>query len=158
MAERDLPFLPRLRVVRGLMVAMPIQCRQCEDAPCANVCSQGAITRGEYSVEVSQSLCTGCKGCVMACPYGAMGMAPIRHDYPVKLTARKVLSDARHCGPSEEEFTYTAFKCDLCRGRETGPACVEICPNRAFILFDNDVLRRRTAAVPGAAGESRSTA
>lgn len=47
-------------------------CRQCEDAPCANVCPNGAISRDKGFVHVMQERCIGCKTCVVACPYGAM--------------------------------------------------------------------------------------
>jgi len=38
---------------------VPLQCQQCEDAPCASV-----QFRGE--------LCIGCSSCVLACPFGVM--------------------------------------------------------------------------------------
>ncbi len=53
-------------------VSTATACRQCEDAPCANVCPNGAISRDKGFVHVMQERCIGCKTCVVACPYGAM--------------------------------------------------------------------------------------
>ncbi|MBQ4797356.1 electron transport protein HydN, partial [Pectobacterium versatile] len=65
-------FTPRLKVVKGLNVSTTIQCRHCEDAPCANVCPNGAIVHAGDHIRVQQEKCIGCKTCVVACPYGAM--------------------------------------------------------------------------------------
>jgi len=65
-------FLPRIHVIRGINVSTATLCRQCEDAPCANVCPNGAIRRDKDFVHVMQERCIGCKTCVVACPYGAM--------------------------------------------------------------------------------------
>ena len=34
----------------------------------------------------------------------------------------------------------SAHKCDLCQGREAGPACVENCPAQALTLADDETL------------------
>src|SRR5512143_2535698 len=65
-------FIPRLKLVKTSRVSTPVQCRQCEDAPCAKVCPTGALVHSHNSVQVIQTRCIGCKSCVMACPYGAM--------------------------------------------------------------------------------------
>ena len=38
-------FLPRIHVIKGVNISTATVCRQCEDAPCANVCPNGAISR-----------------------------------------------------------------------------------------------------------------
>ncbi len=49
----------------------------------------------------------------------------------------------------------SAHKCDLCQGREAGPACVENCPAQALTLADDETLitlakqRRLRSASPG---------
>lgn len=50
---------------------LPIQCQQCEDAPCTHVCPTGASYRNEDGVVlIDKDKCIGCKYCMMACPYG----------------------------------------------------------------------------------------
>ncbi|ESJ23080.1 putative oxidoreductase Fe-S binding subunit [Salmonella enterica subsp. enterica serovar Anatum str. USDA 100] len=40
------------------------------------------------------------------------------------------------------QFKASAHKCDLCQGREQGPACVENCPADALQLVTEDSLTR----------------
>ena len=49
---------------------VPLQCMQCEDAPCAAVCPTGAAYIGaDGIVGVDEGRCIGCKYCMAACPY-----------------------------------------------------------------------------------------
>lgn len=66
--------------------------------------------------------CIGCKSCVVACPFGTMQM---------------VLTPV-----APNQFKASAHKCDLCQGREQGPACVENCPADALQLVTEDSLTR----------------
>lgn len=106
-------FSPRLKVIKTAKVTMPIQCRQCEDAPCAKACAAEAIIQEDQSVQVIQGMCIGCKACLLACPYGAMDLV---------LTA----------APVEGESKVEALKCDLCRKQDGGPACIKVCPTKAL--------------------------
>ena len=144
----DTPFLPRLSLVRTPMVTMPIQCRQCDDAPCANVCPVEAITHQGNKILVDQDKCIGCKTCMLACPLGAMDMVPELNNgllvYQDNLTL-----DYEDEQPAKEKLV--AHKCDLCAGRESGPACAEVCPASAFIVvkpadIKQAVKNRRTAS------------
>lgn len=47
-------FLPRIHVIKGVNISTATVCRQCEDAPCANVCPNGAISRDKGFVHVMQ--------------------------------------------------------------------------------------------------------
>lgn len=50
---------------------LPVQCQQCENAPCVHVCPTGASYRdADGKVLVDKEKCIGCKYCMMACPYG----------------------------------------------------------------------------------------
>ena len=104
-------FTPRLRVVKGDDYTTAVGCHQCEDAPCANVCPTHAISRTAGAWLVEQTRCIGCKSCMVACPFGAMTVA-VQQSRP------------------------QAIKCDLCRHREEGPACVAACPTQALACID----------------------
>lgn len=128
-------FSPRLKVVRSAKITLPVLCRQCENAPCANVCPTEAITRKNDAVIVDQSLCIGCKNCVIGCPFGAMTVL--------------VSEDSQ------------ALKCDLCHEIPTGPACVRVCPTHALSIMDQKSMdqiireKRETTAVRNLAALAR---
>ncbi len=87
---------------------LPMMCQQCRDAACVAVCPKKALSRDPDSARVlyHQERCIGCKSCVMACPFGAMG---------VDLTAGRVI------------------KCDTCEG---DPTCVAFCEAGALKFVD----------------------
>ncbi|MFT7004701.1 MAG: hydrogenase-4 component A [Sulfurimonas sp.] len=120
--QRGKLAVPRLIVTRSNSGTMPNQCRQCDDAPCANVCPTGALRFGSDSIEVYEESCIGCKMCVIACPFGAIRLES-------EITS---LSYADSEADSLKEVKTKAVKCDLCFGREDGPACVEVCPTGAL--------------------------
>ena len=55
------------------MYFLPMQCQQCENAPCIEVCPTGASFREDETgyVMVDTDACIGCGLCVTACPFGA---------------------------------------------------------------------------------------
>ncbi len=83
---------------------MPIFCMQCYRPPCAEICPVEAITRDKTTgiVRVNGALCTGCRMCEDACPFGVI-----------------VFSEAEQ----------KAVKCELCDG---DPQCVQFCPTQAL--------------------------
>lgn len=84
----------------------PIQCRHCEDAPCLEICSTGAMQRDGKTgcVFVDTDKCLGCWMCVMVCPYGVIAPASEKH---------------------------AADKCDQCF-QMPEPHCVAACPSGAL--------------------------
>ncbi|MHC1711270.1 MAG: 4Fe-4S dicluster domain-containing protein [Solidesulfovibrio sp.] len=122
------PIIPKLYLVRVPLVTMPVQCRHCEDAPCANVCPVAAITQRDGAIVVNEDLCMGCKTCMMACPFGAIDLMPI---YKEGKEVFQNLQESQADGLRVKE-RLVANKCDLCVGRSQGPACVESCPVKAL--------------------------
>jgi electron transport protein HydN len=126
-------FVPRLKLILTSRVSAPVQCHQCEDAPCVKVCPNRAIVQRQNSIQVLEGRCVGCKSCLLACPYGA-----------VELVAREAivfenLSANQQVAPGQVEV----FKCDLCLHRQDGPACVAVCPTKAIHLMDAKTLAER---------------
>lgn len=145
---------PRLLVTYTPDGTMPLQCRQCEDAPCSVVCPVRAIECRENVVRLNESLCIGCKMCGLACPFGVIlpGGTPIpgygfntgQYSYVItpfqsepmhlrEMDAQGVLSLlAWHIGQKK-----VAIKCDLCFFDGEGPACVRACPHKALTQFED---------------------
>jgi electron transport protein HydN len=126
-------FVPRLKVIKTSKVSAPVQCRQCDDAPCAKVCPTGAIRHRHSSVQVAQRLCIGCKSCVMACLYGAVEVVPYE---TIVLERRPGTFYGDAAGGRVQ-----AFKCDLCLNRTEGPACIQVCPTKALSSINSKVLQ-----------------
>ncbi|SPW34869.1 Electron transport protein hydN [Edwardsiella tarda] len=122
-------FTPRIHVIKGDNISTAILCRQCEDAPCANVCPNGAISRQQDFICVDQEKCIGCKTCVVACPYGTMEVV-------TTAVTQRYSSQGCLSGSKAE-----ANKCDLCHHRANGPACVEACPTEALRLIDRNAMQ-----------------
>lgn len=103
--EKILPR-PRVYVEWNGENPAPIQCRHCEDAPCLEICSTGAMQRDEKSgcVFVDGNKCISCWMCVMVCPYGVIAPAHEKH---------------------------LADKCDQCF-QMPQPHCVAACPTGAL--------------------------
>jgi electron transport protein HydN len=131
-------FYPRVSVVKTAQVSAPIQCRQCEDAPCASVCPTKSITNKNGVIYIDRSTCIGCKTCLMACPLGAIGLVPEFNQGEKEVQqGLKVVEDGKLCFKDR----MVGNKCDLCIGREKGPACVDICPTNAFMIVKSDELK-----------------
>ncbi|SQI43987.1 Electron transport protein hydN [Leminorella richardii] len=121
-------FSPRIRVIRGSTVSTAILCRHCEDAPCAEVCPNGAIVRSNNSIQVLQEKCIGCKTCAIACPYGAMSIVTSQVSVPNESAVVGTRLKAQ------------ALKCDLCEGVAESPTCVKVCPTNALRLVTPESL------------------
>ncbi|POZ15851.1 oxidoreductase FeS-binding subunit [Lelliottia aquatilis] len=119
-------FVPRITVLKEGTRRSAVTCHHCENAPCAQSCPNGAIAKSHDSVQVNQQKCIGCKACVVACPFGTMEIVVT----PI----------------SNGHVKATAHKCDLCRDRPNGPACVENCPADALTLVTPEVLNRLAKA------------
>ncbi|QSZ26873.1 4Fe-4S dicluster domain-containing protein [Aceticella autotrophica] len=133
----DFQFNQRLNVIKTATVSSPIQCRHCEDAPCANVCPVGAIVRKNNTIQINNQICIGCKNCLLACPFGAIDF--ITEYVNGKKNIQENLKIVENSNMYNKE-RIIANKCDLCIGRENGPACVEVCPTNALRLVKPNML------------------
>jgi len=110
------PFRSRIRVSKWEETAhsIPINCRQCEDAPCQRVCPNKAVSR---DVELARQVvdyakCIGCRSCVLVCPFGAMAF---------------------------NAKTKKVVKCDLCDG---DPLCVKFCAYGTLAYIEADEIKQ----------------
>lgn len=110
---------------------IPMICKQCEDAPCKNVCPVRAISRDKDLgfLKVDYDVCIGCRSCIDICPFGAMNY---------NMTERKV------------------FKCDLCGG---DPQCVRFCDEKAVDFISSgavSAVKKRAGAARQAAAQKQA--
>jgi carbon-monoxide dehydrogenase iron sulfur subunit len=116
------PARARIHVIKWEMegIYVPMFCQHCEDPLCAAVCPVRAIERDEAEgrVRVDKEKCVGCRSCLSACPFGAIGW---------------------------DEEKRKVIRCDLCHG---DPTCVKFCATKAiqFIEAERAVLVRKRAA------------
>ncbi|MCM8823070.1 MAG: 4Fe-4S binding protein [Candidatus Omnitrophica bacterium] len=88
-------------------VTFALVCRRCQDSPCVNSCYRKALKKDANGmVKRSSFLCTSCKTCSIACPFGV------------------ILPDF---------LTFLVSKCDLCIGRDN-ISCIGSCPYNAISL------------------------
>lgn len=132
LSKGEVGFTPRLKVIKTEKVTTPVQCRQCKNAQCIKACPNGTLTYDEDGIVlVNEETCIGCKKCVVACPFGAMTMGSVFKNGEKVLQARLNVREG-------EELTLkakmVATKCDTCKGREGGPACIEKCPTEALSI------------------------
>lgn len=153
-AQAGLVAYPRLTVTHTATGTMPMQCRNCDDAPCEKVCPVQAITFRDKTVQISESLCIGCKMCALACPFGVIT------PYGTNPAAEGLLSIGSYAQPDEpapEEASLhpilawtlgqrtVAVKCDTCYFRPEGPECIRVCPTQALHIVDGDAVDETNA-------------
>ncbi len=117
-------------------VFFPTRCMNCENAPCLNVCPTGATYRnGMGLVLIDSNKCSGCRACMVACPYEARYIWDGKTTYfssgPVPFEQVKY---KKHCAGA-------AQKCDFCVDRlekDLQPYCVQNCLTGALTFGDLD--------------------
>jgi len=115
----------------------PLLCMHCQDPACQKVCPTGATQKREDGIViVDDTMCVGCRYCMMACPYQARYFhAKSREYFPGQgLTPYEKVSYTKHP-------TGVVSKCNFClhrveRGQE--PACVANCMAKARYFGDLD--------------------
>lgn len=107
---------------------VPLMCNHCADPPCTRVCpTQATWKREDGIVMMDWHRCIGCRYCIAACPYGSRSfnwqdprpaIAAIEPDFPTRTKG-------------------VVEKCNFCEerlARNEPPACVEACPEKAFVF------------------------
>lgn len=124
---------PRLQLVTTRKVSAPISCHHCIDAPCVKSCPTGCLYSDGSRVGIREEKCIGCQNCVLACPFGAIAIGS---------KPKVELFGGISFGAGQEPVVV---KCDLCVGRNGGPACVEACPTEGPHLADDAFLSSEAA-------------
>ena len=144
---------PRLIVTHTAYGTMPLQCHQCDYAPCVAVCPVRALTYKDNTVQLNETVCIGCKLCGLACPFGAIipGGTPVPH---LEFNAGQYMylntpyqSDPMYLREMDSQQGLSilawsigqktvAIKCDKCFFSKDGPACIIACPHKALSLVD----------------------
>lgn len=130
-------FEPRVHVIKTDTIKMPVQCRQCDEAPCARVCPTQALVQHGVggNIVMRTEYCAGCGLCVMVCPYGAVTRTFVR------------ITEEEKARLERNEPRLVAVRCDLCRewraeaGKEAS-ACVEACPVGALRMVPVEEYRQ----------------
>jgi len=129
---------------------LPMNCMQCDDPPCQEVCPTGAtFRRPDGIVDVDYELCVGCGYCVVACPYKARTiLSGNGHGIEVALLPQEVGASI-----ANPDRIGVASKCNFCAPRierglaqglkpgvdpEASPACVIACSTKAMHFGDLD--------------------
>ena len=112
---------------------MPVQCQQCDNPPCVDVCPVEATWKERDGiVVVDYDWCIGCRYCEAACPYHARRFNWEAPEIP-----------AEEINPSQAYLSNrirpqgVMEKCTFClhRTREGRlPACLEACPTGARVF------------------------
>ncbi|WKY45214.1 4Fe-4S dicluster domain-containing protein [Eubacteriaceae bacterium ES2] len=115
------PSVKRIFLERGEKQSLQhavLTCHHCDDPPCYEKCPKKdkAMCIDERGiVYIDQDECIGCGMCAKACKF-----EPSRINFNKKI----------------EKTKRKAYKCDLCRTRENGPACIEYCQVKCIGLSD----------------------
>ncbi len=133
---------PRLFLTPTAQGSVPLQCRQCDQAPCMAVCPVYAIEVQGEAIVLNEKKCVGCGICVLACPIGCIEIQAVRQTAATGIAlATSVLLPLILSEQDEKKMKKIAVKCDLCYFRPEGPACVKVCPTKALRLVDEEDIR-----------------
>ncbi|RBP47137.1 NAD(P)-binding domain-containing protein [Arenicella xantha] len=120
-------------------IHVPISCRHCEHPHCMKDCPPDAIHRAsDGEVFIDQEACIGCGNCVRNCPYEVISLETEPAEKPGLLhwllTGKGPGPGGKQKDPSQD--IKKAVKCDACKDRAAGPACVSSCPTGAAMRLN----------------------
>jgi carbon-monoxide dehydrogenase iron sulfur subunit len=65
--------VPHIRIIKIEDTYIPVTCHHCETPLCAESCKKEAVVKNEKGIVlIDHDKCTGCRNCLIACPYGAI--------------------------------------------------------------------------------------
>ena len=112
---------------------MPIQCQQCDDAPCVKVCPvQATWKEKDGIVVVDYNWCIGCRYCEAACPYHAR-----RFNWAAPQIPADEINPEQGYLSNRVRPQGVVEKCTFCLHRTRqgrNPACLEACPTGARVF------------------------
>ncbi len=112
---------------------MPVQCQQCEKAPCTKACPVRATWKEpDGIVVVDYNWCIGCRYCMAACPYWARRF---NFTKPV-IPKEEITTEMAYLG-NRIRPRGVVEKCTFCLGRTRQglyPACLEVCPTGSRVF------------------------
>ena len=112
---------------------MPVQCQQCDEPPCVDVCPVEATWKEDDGiVVVDYNWCIGCRYCEAACPYHARRFNWKKPEVP----AAEINPDQGYLS-NRIRPQGVVEKCHYCLHRTRKgrfPACLEACPTGARVF------------------------
>ena len=112
---------------------LPVQCHQCDNAPCVKVCPvQATWKEPDGIVVVDYNWCIGCRYCEAACPYHARRFNWAKPEIP----AEELNPDQGYLS-NRVRPQGVVEKCTFCLHRTRAgrlPACLEACPTGARVF------------------------
>jgi Fe-S-cluster-containing dehydrogenase component len=112
---------------------MPVQCQQCDDAPCVSVCPVEATWKEEDGIVViDYDWCIGCRYCEAACPYHARRFNWTKPE----ISGDEINPDQGYLS-NRVRPQGVVEKCHFCLHRTRKgklPACAEACPTGARVF------------------------
>lgn len=112
---------------------LPVQCQQCDEPPCVDVCPVKATWKEEDGiVVVDYNWCIGCRYCEAACPYHARRFNWKEPQVP----AEQINPDQSYLS-NRIRPVGVVEKCTYCLHRTRRgklPACLEACPTGARVF------------------------
>jgi molybdopterin-containing oxidoreductase family iron-sulfur binding subunit len=154
----DVWYAPVLEVETGTypdakMEYLPVLCNHCEDAPCLKACPTQALVRRDDGIVIADDDdCIGSRGCMAACPYGALHFYEGRKGEMLG-GGQRTEETVPDRGAAKRYEVGTVQKCTFCSHRidygtandlvpgidaAATPACVVTCPAECRIFGDLD--------------------
>ena len=138
--ETSNPYYDPETVPRPDKYNMPVQCQQCRQSPCTQVCPvQATWKEPDGVVVIDYNWCIGCRYCMAACPYDAR-----RFNYKKPTIPPEAVNPNQSYLSNRIRPKGVVEKCTFClhRTREGKyPACLEVCPTGSRVfgnLLDPD--------------------